>query len=75
MLRLFPEIHLRREYGGSSLLHHYQGASMDPSNFEPLYTAEQTRALDRCAIEGHDVPGITLENRPGQMNDFVLPAL
>lgn len=36
---------------------------MDPSNFEPLYTAEQTRALDRCAIEGHDVPGITLMAR------------
>ena len=24
---------------------------------ERLYTAEQTRALDRCAIEGHGVPG------------------
>jgi len=27
---------------------------------EKLYTAEQTRALDKCAIEGHGVPGITL---------------
>lgn len=36
---------------------------MDCSNFEPLYTAEQTRALDRRAIDGHDVPGITLMAR------------
>jgi NAD(P)H-hydrate epimerase len=30
---------------------------------ERLYTAEQTRALDRCAIEGHGVPGIRLMSR------------
>lgn len=30
---------------------------------EKLYTAEQTRALDRCAIEGHGVPGMTLMSR------------
>ncbi len=30
---------------------------------ERLYTAEQTRALDKCAIEGHGVPGITLMSR------------
>jgi hydroxyethylthiazole kinase-like uncharacterized protein yjeF len=30
---------------------------------ERLYTAEQTRALDRAAIEGHGVPGITLMSR------------
>jgi NAD(P)H-hydrate epimerase len=28
-----------------------------------LYTAEQTRALDRRAIDGHGVPGITLMSR------------
>lgn len=36
---------------------------MDLSLFEALYTAEQTRALDRAAIEGHGVPGITLMSR------------
>ena len=30
---------------------------------EKLYTAEQTRALDRAAIEGHGVPGIRLMAR------------
>lgn len=30
---------------------------------EKLYTAEQTRALDRCAIEQHAIPGITLMAR------------
>jgi NAD(P)H-hydrate epimerase len=30
---------------------------------EPLYTAKQTRALDKCAIDGHGVPGITLMAR------------
>ena len=30
---------------------------------ERLYTAEQTRALDRCAIVDHGVPGITLMSR------------
>ncbi len=30
---------------------------------ERLYTAAQTRALDRAAIEGHGVPGITLMSR------------
>lgn len=36
---------------------------MDPSQFEALYTAKQTRALDRCAIEDHNIPGITLMSR------------
>jgi ADP-dependent NAD(P)H-hydrate dehydratase / NAD(P)H-hydrate epimerase len=36
---------------------------MDLTNSEPLYTAEQTRALDRCAIVDHQVPGITLMSR------------
>ncbi len=36
---------------------------MDCSNLEPLYTAEQTRALDRRAIDGHGIPGITLMAR------------
>ena len=36
---------------------------MDLNTFERLYTAEQTRALDRTAIEGHGVPGITLMSR------------
>ena len=30
---------------------------------EKLYTAEQTRALDHCAIHEHGVPGITLMSR------------
>ena len=30
---------------------------------EKLYTAEQTRALDHCAIHDHRVPGITLMSR------------
>ena len=30
---------------------------------EKLYTAEQTRALDHCAIHDHGVPGITLMSR------------
>jgi NAD(P)H-hydrate epimerase len=30
---------------------------------ENLYTAEQTRALDHCAIHGHGIPGITLMAR------------
>lgn len=30
---------------------------------EKLYTAEQTRALDHCAIHGHNIPGITLMAR------------
>lgn len=36
---------------------------MDTTRFESLYTAEQTRALDRCAIDGHGVPGINLMSR------------
>ena len=36
---------------------------MNPDNFEPLYTAEQTRALDACAINDHGIPGITLMSR------------
>ena len=36
---------------------------MDLTRFETLYTAEQTRALDRCAIDTHKVPGITLMSR------------
>lgn len=31
-----------------------------------LYTAEQVRRLDMCAIEGHDIPGIELMERAGQ---------
>ena len=30
---------------------------------ENLYTAEQTRALDHCAIHDHSIPGITLMSR------------
>ena len=30
---------------------------------EKLYTAAQTRALDKAAIEGHGVPGIRLMAR------------
>ena len=30
---------------------------------EQLYTAEQTRALDHCAIHDHKIPGITLMSR------------
>ncbi len=30
---------------------------------EPLYTAAQTRALDRCAIDDHGIPGIRLMDR------------
>ncbi|MEP4147143.1 MAG: NAD(P)H-hydrate dehydratase [Halioglobus sp.] len=36
---------------------------MDQSQFEALYTAEQTRALDRCTIDDHHIPGITLMSR------------
>ena len=36
---------------------------MDTASFEALYTAAQTRALDRCAIDEHQVPGITLMSR------------
>ncbi len=36
---------------------------MDPRNFEALYTAAQTRALDSCAINDHQVPGIVLMAR------------
>ena len=31
-----------------------------------LYTAEQVRRLDRCAIEGHGIPGIELMERAGR---------
>lgn len=31
-----------------------------------LYRAEQTRALDQCAINQHDIPGITLMRRAAQ---------
>jgi hydroxyethylthiazole kinase-like uncharacterized protein yjeF len=33
---------------------------------EPLYTAAQTRELDRCAIEDYGVPGIILMSRAAQ---------
>ena len=36
------------------------------SGSENLYTAAQTRALDRCAIEQHGIPGITLMSRAAQ---------
>ena len=39
---------------------------MDTASFEPLYTAQQTRALDRCAIEDLGLPGITLMSRAAQ---------
>lgn len=32
-----------------------------------LYRAEQVRNLDRCAIEQHGIPGITLMNRAGEV--------
>lgn len=31
-----------------------------------LYTAEQVRRLDKCAIEGHGIPGMTLMERAGK---------
>lgn len=31
-----------------------------------LYTAEQVRRLDRCAIDGHGIPGIDLMERAGK---------
>jgi len=31
-----------------------------------LYTAEQVRRLDRCAIEGHGIPGVDLMERAGR---------
>jgi len=31
-----------------------------------LYTAEQVRGLDKCAIEGHAIPGMTLMERAGK---------
>ena len=31
-----------------------------------LYTAEQVRGLDKCAIEGHGIPGMTLMEKAGQ---------
>lgn len=36
---------------------------MEKLGTEPLYTAAQTRELDRCAIEDHKIPGITLMAR------------
>ena len=33
---------------------------------ERLYTAEQVRRLDACAIEGHGIPGIDLMERAGR---------
>lgn len=32
-----------------------------------LYRAEQVRHLDRCAIQDHGIPGITLMNRAGEV--------
>jgi hydroxyethylthiazole kinase-like uncharacterized protein yjeF len=40
----------------------------------PLYTAAQVRALDRVAIEGHGIPGITLMTRAGRAVFDVLRA-
>jgi NAD(P)H-hydrate epimerase len=38
----------------------------DPSQLPArLYLAEQVRALDRCAIEQHGIPGLTLMERAG----------
>jgi hydroxyethylthiazole kinase-like uncharacterized protein yjeF len=34
---------------------------------ENLYTAEQTRALDHCAIHEHSIPGITLMSRAAEV--------
>ncbi|MFT4520689.1 MAG: hydroxyethylthiazole kinase-like uncharacterized protein yjeF [Halioglobus sp.] len=40
---------------------------------EKLYTAEQTRALDRGAIDEHDIPGITLMARAANVTfDYLL---
>lgn len=36
---------------------------MNLGNFEALYTAQQTRALDTCAIHDYQVPGTTLMSR------------
>ncbi len=36
---------------------------MDISTLDRLYTAEQTRALDHCAISEHGIPGIRLMSR------------
>jgi len=38
----------------------------NPPGTEPLYTAAQTRELDRCTIEDHGVPGIVLMSRAAQ---------
>lgn len=35
------------------------------ASFPALYTAAQTRALDRCAIDDHGIPGIVLMKRAG----------
>jgi NAD(P)H-hydrate epimerase len=35
-------------------------------NVSRLYTAEQVRRLDRCAIDGHGIPGIDLMERAGR---------
>ncbi|PLW68388.1 bifunctional ADP-dependent NAD(P)H-hydrate dehydratase/NAD(P)H-hydrate epimerase [Pseudohalioglobus lutimaris] len=39
---------------------------MDLDDFEALYTAAQTRALDSCAINDHQIPGITLMSRAAE---------
>ncbi len=39
---------------------------MDSSGMTPLYTAQQTRELDRCAIEEHGIAGIRLMRRAAE---------
>ena len=42
---------------------------------ENLYTADQTRALDHCAIHDHNIPGITLMSRAANAAfDYLLEA-
>lgn len=40
-------------------------ASLSTLSLPALYTAAQTRALDRCAIDDHGIPGIVLMKRAG----------
>ena len=37
-----------------------------------LYTAEQVRGLDKCAIEGHGIPGMTLMEKAGVKSGLIL---
>jgi ADP-dependent NAD(P)H-hydrate dehydratase / NAD(P)H-hydrate epimerase len=47
---------------------------MELSHMEALYTAVQSRALDRCAIEDHGIPGLVLMHRAAQASLHTLLA-